>query len=385
MSLTDTQDIKNRHDSRSQSHGHNGISLKQNPNNITESTSDEPISCTSKSQNKHTKHDNSTVNNCHKRILIVYILSSMSLLYLILNNQPLKPQNLIQRQLYLPLPLNSSSSIPKKIYFTYKNKLSDTFDIIDNDKWKLIKNNIAKISKMNPEFEIKYFSDDECYHYIKQYNDELANYFQSESHGAFKADIFRLVVLYFDGGYYLDVDLDMKLSIDQFINNRTLFTTVVSNNNKEIFQAFLGSIPKHPIIGINIQLMLDYYRGDLDLSAISVTISQIENHLGPVLMSQAIKQYTNLTNMNEINNKFNTIQLFWECTRFSPKCPAYYFNYTMTNERQFIVYDKMKTKDIKHDAIIPFWSRITNAHKWYKWRLLNDIKNEIKNVLQIFI
>eukprot|EP00484_Ammonia_sp_Unknown_P028761 CAMPEP_0197047100 /NCGR_PEP_ID=MMETSP1384-20130603/22655_1 /TAXON_ID=29189 /ORGANISM="Ammonia sp." /LENGTH=72 /DNA_ID=CAMNT_0042478973 /DNA_START=64 /DNA_END=278 /DNA_ORIENTATION=+ len=69
-----------------------------------------------------------------------------------------------------------------------------------------------EINTLNPSFSSTYFNDEQCEAYIRSHlGAEMAYYFKHESHGAYKADIFRLVLLYFEGGYYLDVDLDMKL------------------------------------------------------------------------------------------------------------------------------------------------------------------------------
>merc|ERR1712157_99606 len=112
-----------------------------------------------------------------------------------------------------------------------------------------IENTINKYKKeLGILSDCKVLDDEECIQYIKNIpipgaSTDLVNYFH-RVHGAFKADICRIAVLYFEGGYYFDVDLEV---VEPYIVPKNVtFVTVQSAHN--FFQAFIASTPYHPII-----------------------------------------------------------------------------------------------------------------------------------------
>ena len=97
-------------------------------------------------------------------------------------------ENLIKKIINDVLPLN--------IYLTWESK-----NLPDG-----IKSNIENLKKQNPEFNIFYYNDQDCENFIKDHFDEevLISY-KALIPGAYKADLFRLSILYILGGIYLDI------------------------------------------------------------------------------------------------------------------------------------------------------------------------------------
>jgi len=90
------------------------------------------------------------------------------------------------------------SVIPLKIYQTWHTKdLPVDMAICVN----LLKHD-------NPEFEHFLFDDNDCLEFIKKhFSEEVVDAFNNLIPGAYKADLFRLCILYIQGGIYIDIKL----------------------------------------------------------------------------------------------------------------------------------------------------------------------------------
>jgi hypothetical protein len=135
-------------------------------------------------------------------------------------------------------------SIPKHIYQTWKHKqISDELRAIV-DSWKTF----------NPSYEYTLMDDGECASFIREHFDEsVYNAYSRIIPGALKADFWRYCVLYVYGGVYADLDTLCMNSLDPFIDNYEFVTVVDLNTNMRegchnLFNAFIASVPKHPIL-----------------------------------------------------------------------------------------------------------------------------------------
>lgn len=127
--------------------------------------------------------------------------------------------------------------IPKHIYMTYKHS-NIPHPVID--QWKLL----------NPNYKIHFYKDQDCINFIhKHYGHNYVNYFNELKRGAYKADLWRLCVLYILGGVYVDIDLIPCVPIKTIIGNSTFCTCLSALGcGNSIFQAFIASTKKNPII-----------------------------------------------------------------------------------------------------------------------------------------
>ena len=136
-------------------------------------------------------------------------------------------------------------SIPKKIIQTWKHKdLNSEFQKIV-DLWKI----------NNPNYTYTFFDDRDCEQFIKEYFDEdVLNIYNCIIPGAYKSDLFRYCYLYINGGVYIDIDTLCIGKLDNFLLPNVEFIVPIDLNithlegNHNIFNTFIGSIPKHPIL-----------------------------------------------------------------------------------------------------------------------------------------
>lgn len=88
--------------------------------------------------------------------------------------------------------------IPKIIHQTYRDhNLPNEITIV-----------VENLKKLNPDWEYRFYTDEDIIEYIKRnFNEEILRTYQSINpvYGAAKADFFRYLVLYREGGVYIDI------------------------------------------------------------------------------------------------------------------------------------------------------------------------------------
>ena len=88
------------------------------------------------------------------------------------------------------------SVIPLNIYLTWSNKQLP----------EKMKENVDIMRKVNPEFNIQIFDCDERREFIKNnFPEDILIAYDTLKPGAYKADLWRLCVLYINGGIYIDI------------------------------------------------------------------------------------------------------------------------------------------------------------------------------------
>jgi mannosyltransferase OCH1-like enzyme len=88
--------------------------------------------------------------------------------------------------------------IPLNVYQTWFTK----------DLPKYMQKNLNYMKKINPEFVFHLYDDKDCRDFIEKYFDPVVvDAFDKLKPGAYKADLWRLCILYIYGGIYLDIKL----------------------------------------------------------------------------------------------------------------------------------------------------------------------------------
>ena len=120
-------------------------------------------------------------------------------------------------------------SIPKVIYQTWKHKnlCSNLIKIREN------------IQKLNPDYKIIIYDDNEIDEFIKSNFDEyIYDTYSKLNIGAARADFWRYCILYKYGGVYLDMDSEIIKSLDDLIdeNDQAIITR---ESNKGYFNNWI--------------------------------------------------------------------------------------------------------------------------------------------------
>lgn len=119
---------------------------------------------------------------------------------------------------------NEDFTIPKKIHQVWLKG----FDNIDSYSKEVIKDNL----KMNPEWEYKCYNLEEIDKYIKYHESEYVyNAFKkiNPKFGAVISDLFRYIVIYHEGGLYLDIKSKITKPLDEWVHKKKLLISFFGN------------------------------------------------------------------------------------------------------------------------------------------------------------
>merc|ERR1719487_1968232 len=112
--------------------------------------------------------------------------------------------------------------------------------------------NIRNTQALSRGLKLRWFGDKACRQYIKDhYDDELLEMFDSQEEGMYRGDICRAAVMYNEGGFYLDVDVQMNVSLASIVDKDTTFASAFSLGG-DIFNAIMASEPKSEIMAENL-------------------------------------------------------------------------------------------------------------------------------------
>jgi hypothetical protein len=129
-------------------------------------------------------------------------------------------------------------------------------------------------------WDYRFYTDMDCRNYIeKHYPDRFLEAYDALIIGAFRADLFRLLVLFREGGIYADIDTQLEADLDNFITTDLSFFVPRDvphdfwpNSNFCLWNGLLGSAPGHPILAKAIEDIItailnrdDYYDIERDM------------------------------------------------------------------------------------------------------------------------
>lgn len=183
------------------------------------------------------------------------------------------------------VPLTFEGKFPRVIYRTYNFKEVCI---------EMFKNCHQKWVDLNPEYSIIWFSNQECDEFMKKYFKGVINdaYLRLKP-GAYKADLWRLCILYKFGGFYIDAFVKPYMSLKEMVRNcNTNFISVLDSklSGSGIHNGFIASVKKHVFLKQGIKDIVNHVKHNYYGSCpLSVT--------GPIALSKSIK--TVLKNKNE--------------------------------------------------------------------------------------
>jgi mannosyltransferase OCH1-like enzyme len=139
-------------------------------------------------------------------------------------------------------PILKSYKIPNVVFQTNEVKL------IPHDMY----NSIKSLQEHASDCSYIYYNGQERRNYIKSYYPEALGSYDKLIPLAYKADLFRYIRLYLEGGIYFDssitpADSSVKLMGD-IIKHTDEFVSVYDRPVDSILNGFIASVPRHPIL-----------------------------------------------------------------------------------------------------------------------------------------
>lgn len=185
--------------------------------------------------------------------------------------------NLVYPQATIGVDLASFAArqrrIPRIIHQTY-------FEDLTMDKYpQLVRlQNTWKASG----WEYRFYNDDSARQYIEtNYPPRFVSAFDALLPGAYKADFFRYLVLFQEGGIYVDVDVMLNTNLDTFLIPDLAFfaplDAVGSFADEQfcLWNGLLGSAPAHPILAKVIEWMVNLVFKRADMYDMERTVCEL--------------------------------------------------------------------------------------------------------------
>lgn len=114
-----------------------------------------------------------------------------------------------------------------------------------------VQKNVQLLLERNPDMRMKWFSDSMCEKYISKYHGERLHFiFKKEQRGALRGDICRTAVLAIEGGFYVDLDFDLRVPFHQLVDNSTTFMSVLESlaDGGGVLNALIAVEPKSRVM-----------------------------------------------------------------------------------------------------------------------------------------
>ena len=273
-----------------------------------------------------------------------------------------------------PSPVKISPvKISRNIFQTWSTKnISNEFKSL-TETW----------TQFNPNYAYFLYDDDDCHAFIKKhFDDRVYNAYCRIIPGAFKADLWRYCILYIYGGVYCDIDTICMHSLDAFLNEDIEFMTAIDLNppnsntgNHNLFNAFIASVPKHPILFDCIYRVVYHVENNI------VPPSNLD-FAGPGLLGRAVNTFLGQENETSsfvgkegIHNETICLLHFEGCTEY------------VSNSNQLILFQN-KNGNPNIQAIYNEELKTTSYVDWGKCknpiRSLHEIVDQLPTIVTMF-
>ena len=174
------------------------------------------------------------------------------------------------------------------------------------------------VKKFAPGWKHLIYDDTNATAFLKEnFHPEVAVRFNNLTNGAHKADLFRYAFLYINGGVWLDVDVELRLPLDEIFSKNNTIYTAKSGVFDDIFQAILGAPRGKDFMN---DLVEEIVESDLNGSGLPFTVWFKDR----LLKSTGISRLQDGQVLENSNKKETDFYLFREsCTEStSEDCPS---------------------------------------------------------------
>jgi len=166
--------------------------------------------------------------------------------------------------------------------------------------------------KRNSNYEYHFFDDTDSRNFIAEnFPLDVLNTFDNLIPGAYKADLFRYCYLFINGGFYVDINKTLEVTLDELIdyNYDYDFISVIDRYNDKdkqfgIYQAIIASSPNSELMKVCIEKIVYNVKNNFyGINALHPT--------GPILLgSEFQKIYGFKTNQPGIYSNYNVVIKF---------------------------------------------------------------------------
>ena len=141
--------------------------------------------------------------------------------------------------------------------------------------------NIEQFRQYNPKYEIRIWNMSKAQELLALFDERYTNVWNEANLIITKCDFLRMLILYIHGGVYIDLDFYCLDSLDRILEDKDIMICRELPEHepeyKQLFNGFVGSMPKHPFICG----WIDYMTKELT-EKLPITVKQVMETTGPV-------------------------------------------------------------------------------------------------------
>lgn len=179
------------------------------------------------------------------------------------------------------MDIQDNINIPRIIHLTYK----------DSNIPKVWQNTISSWKKYHPNWEIRFWTDEDNRKLIKEKYNWFLNIYDSYEYGIQRADSIRYFILYTYGGIYSDMDIEPVKNFDKIFRRITEHSVYLIRTPQMsvVTNCFMASKPKA-------NFWLDVFK---KMKQNNKSIFWVGKHLkvmnstGPIMLNKVYKEYNN--------------------------------------------------------------------------------------------
>lgn len=115
---------------------------------------------------------------------------------------------------------------------------------------------------ITPDLSVRYFNDAACRAYLESNDPDLVAFFDAEKHGSYRGDLCRTSVLAREGGFYVDLDMQLRVPLKKLVDDNTTFMTARAAYGGAL-NALIGTVPDSPVMLSTLKHMRKWYRKEI--------------------------------------------------------------------------------------------------------------------------
>jgi len=192
----------------------------------------------------------------------------------------LAPQNLRGAGIFSDKPV---ARIPRQLVMTSKEASPDTLS-------PPVLANLRHTLKLEgePQLYMRWLDDAACTEYLAEHFGQSFKYrLLNEPRGSFRGDICRAAVLYREGGFYVDLDVQMRVPLSSLVDDNTTFMTAFTADGA-ILNAIIATEPRNAIMAETLRELRRWYDGESSHYA-SYEEDTSNEWMGPMTMLRGLR------------------------------------------------------------------------------------------------
>eukprot|EP00408_Alexandrium_pacificum_P019544 CAMPEP_0171192008 /NCGR_PEP_ID=MMETSP0790-20130122/19653_1 /TAXON_ID=2925 /ORGANISM="Alexandrium catenella, Strain OF101" /LENGTH=302 /DNA_ID=CAMNT_0011657163 /DNA_START=40 /DNA_END=948 /DNA_ORIENTATION=+ len=152
-----------------------------------------------------------------------------------------------------------------------------------------VKANLEKNLQMESGLELRWLDDSMCLDYLKEhFGAKFAQRLENEPRGSYRGDLCRAAVLFREGGFYIDLDVQLKVPLTRLVDSNTTFMTAFTVDGA-VLNAVVAAEPRNEIMAETLRELRRWYDGDASHEADEEKEKTQSQWMGPLTMLRGLR------------------------------------------------------------------------------------------------